>query len=68
MILEKIFLTLCSINWPNLIAWLPLILKILDNICIAIVCLLVWDVINSEINLSFLIKPFSFMTMNSEQK
>ena len=36
--LAKIFPLLYSINWPNFIAWLPLLLDILDNICIAIVC------------------------------
>ena len=34
----KMFLMLYSINWPNFIAWLPLLLEILGNICIAIVC------------------------------
>ena len=33
----KMFLMLCSINRPNLIAWLPLPLEILGNMCIAIV-------------------------------
>ena len=34
----KIFLMLQSINWPNFIAWLPLLLDILSNTFIAIVC------------------------------
>ena len=34
----KIFLKLYSINLPNFIAWLPLLLEILDNMCIAMVC------------------------------
>ena len=34
----KVFLMLYSINWPNLIAWLALLLAILGNMCIAIVC------------------------------
>ena len=34
----KTFLILYSINRPNFIAWLPLLLDILDNMCIAIVC------------------------------
>ena len=34
----KMFLMLYSINCPNLIAWLPLLLEILCNMCIAIVC------------------------------
>ena len=32
------FLMLCSINWPNFIVWLSLLLQILGNMCIAIVC------------------------------
>ena len=38
---------------------LSLILEIFDNMCIATLCFPVYDVINFEINLSFLIKPFS---------
>ena len=34
----KMFLMLYSINWPNGIAWLPLLLEILSNMCIAIDC------------------------------
>ena len=34
----KMFLMLYSINWPNFIDWLPLLLDILGNMCIAIVC------------------------------
>ena len=33
----KMFLMLYSINLPNFIAWLPLLLDILGNICIPIV-------------------------------
>ena len=35
---RKIFLMLHSINWPNFIVWLPLLLDILGNMCITIVC------------------------------
>ena len=35
---RKIFLLLYSINWPNFIAWLPLLCEIWVNMCIAIVC------------------------------
>ena len=31
-------LTLHSIKWPNFVVWLPLILGILGNVCIAIAC------------------------------
>ena len=34
----QIFLMLYSIKWSNFIAWLPLLLEILANMCIAIVC------------------------------
>ena len=34
----KMFHMLYSVNCPNFIAWLPLLLEILDNICVAIVC------------------------------
>ena len=38
----KIFLLLCSVNWPSLIVWLPLLPEILSNICCPIlgICLL----------------------------
>ena len=35
---RKNFLLLYSINWPSFIVWLPLLLEILLNRCIAIVC------------------------------
>ena len=35
--LRKMFLMLHSINWPNFIVRLPLLLEILDNMCITIV-------------------------------
>ena len=34
----KLFHILYSISWPNFIVWLPLLLEILDNMCISIVC------------------------------
>ena len=36
--------------------------EIKGNMCIAIVCFLGCDIINFEINLIFLIKPFLYMT------
>ena len=36
---KKMLLMLHSINWPNFIAWLPLVLEILGNMCIGTVCL-----------------------------
>ena len=64
---RKTFLRLHSINWPNSIAWLPLLLEILFTMCVAIVCFPGWDVINVEINLNFLIKPFFSMPKMSRQ-
>ena len=52
------FILLYFINWPCVIAWLPLLRDILSNMCIAIVCLPGSDVMNFEVNLIFLIKPF----------
>ena len=46
------------INWPNFIVWLPFIIEILDNMCIAIVCEPDCDVMNFEVNLIFLVEPF----------
>ena len=57
-----------SINWPNVIVWLPLFLEILSNICIAIVCYQACDVINIEINPTLLVKPFFYITKTTRQK
>ena len=65
---KKIFFMLYSINWPNSIAWLPLILEIMSNMFIAIVCFPGFDVINFDINLIFLIKPLLCLTKKSSQK
>ena len=54
----KMLLMLYSINWPNFIAWLPLLLEILGNICIAIVFYPGCDVMDIEIDLIFLVVPF----------
>ena len=55
----KMFLMLYSINWPNFIVWLLLLLEILGNMCIALVCYPGCDVMDFEFNLIFLIEPFS---------
>ena len=57
-----------SINWLNFTVWLPLLLEIFGNMCITIVSEPVWDVIEFEINLIFLIKPFRYITKKSRQK
>ena len=50
------FFLLYSIDSPNFIVWLSLLWEILGNICIAIACKC--DVMNFEVALMFLIKPF----------
>ena len=64
----KVFLILYSINWSNFIVWLSLLLEILGNMCIAIICKPGCDVINSKINLIFLIKPFLYLSKNVKTK
>ena len=49
----KMFLMIYSINRPNLIAWLPLPLERLGNMCVRIVCEPVCEVMDFEINLLF---------------
>ena len=56
-----------SINWPNFVAWLHLLLDILDNICILIFSPLC-DILNFENSLSLLIKPFFYITKKPGQK
>ena len=51
----EMFLMLYSINWSNFIAWLPLLVEILGNMCIATVRYPGCDVIHFEINIIFLI-------------
>ena len=53
---------------PSLIGWMLLLLEILNNMFIAVICFPVCDVIKFEINLSFFIKPFSYMTKNVRTK
>ena len=65
---RKMFFMLYSINWPDFIVWLSLLLEILGNMCTAIVYQPDCDVIKFEINLTFLIKLFCYMTKKSRQK
>ena len=64
LILHKITKTLYSINWPNVLVWLPSLLEIVGNMCIVIFCSPVYDMINVEMNLGFLIKPFLYKIKN----
>ena len=47
---------------------MPLLLEIFGNICTVITCFPDFEVINVEIILSFLNKPFSYITKKSERK
>ena len=49
---------LYSINSPNFIAWLPLLLEVLGDMRITTVFYLSCDVMDFEINLIFLIESF----------
>ena len=62
---RKILLVLYSTNWRNF--WLPLLLELLDSVCIIIVCFPRCDVINFEIKLILLIKQFFYLTKTSRQ-
>ena len=55
-------------DWANSILCVPLVLKMLGNMLNVIICLRVCYIITFQINLSFLIKPFSYMIKRSEQK
>ena len=66
--MRRIFLMLYLINRSNLIFRLLLLLEILDNMSIVIICLPVHDLVNFEINLSFLTGRFSPRPEKSGQK
>ena len=66
--LTKMFFMLYYINWPNFIVRLSLLLEILGNTCILIISFSDCNVINFEINLIFLIKPFFYLTKKVRQK
>ena len=61
------WLLLYSINWPNVMVWLPLHFVIFGNMCTVIICFPVCDVINFEIYLIFVIKPLSYSNRKSGQ-
>ena len=48
--------------WLNFIVWLPLLFEVSGKVIIAIVSVPTCDTIAFEIYLSFLIKPFSYIT------
>ena len=61
---KKFFCYICSINWPNLIVWFPLLCELLGNMCnmeygqYGIVCKSGCDIMNFKVNLIFLIQLF----------
>ena len=65
---RKIFPLLYSINWPNLVVWLSLLCKILGNMRITIVCKPGCHVMNFEVSLIDLIKPFFLHDQNVLKK
>ena len=65
---RKIFFLLYSINWPNFMLPLSLILQILSNMCIVIVPYSGCNVVNFEINMIFQIKPFFLDEQKDEIK
>ena len=64
---QEKFLMLHSIDWPNFTVCLPSLLAILDNMCIVIICCPVCDIINFEINHSFLIKALLCRTWTQDK-
>ena len=61
---RKIFLVLCSTNWPNFIVLMSLLCEILGNMFIGIVCKPGCDAMNFEDNLTFVIKLFFLHDQN----
>ena len=59
---RKMFFFLCSIIWPNFIAWLSLCLEILDHMYIVTVCFSGCGIINLKINHIFFIKPLFYLS------
>ena len=59
---RNLFLTLHSIKFTNFIVCLYLLLEVLVNMCFIITCYTGCDVIDFDLNLSFLIKLFFHMT------
>ena len=57
-----------SVNWLNFFVWLSLLLEISGNMCIWVVCYPVCDIMNFQNYLSFLVKPFPYITKNAFTK
>ena len=65
---RKIFHISHSIKWSTFIIWLPLLLEILDNMCIVIICFPVYDARNFENSLSFFIRACFYMNKKLRTK
>ena len=65
---RKLFFKVYSINWPNFIASLSLLLEILQYVHFNFFCFRVDGFMNFEINLSSLIKAFSYLTKKVNMK
>ena len=59
---RKMFLTLYFVNWPNFIVRLRLVLNLPSNLFIIVLSFRGCEVINTENNVSFLIRPFFCIT------
>ena len=55
---RKIFFMLYPVIWTNFTIWLVLTIEKLGKVTIVIICIPICDVIDFEINISFLVKPF----------
>ena len=65
---RKTLLKLYSINWPNFIVWLSLLLEIFGNISTVVICFPINDVLNFELTLLFKSSHFTAWPQNSETK
>ena len=57
---RKMFLWLYCINWQNFIVWLSSLREILGNMYVVILCSPGCDVMNFEIYITLLLKPFFY--------
>ena len=55
---------LYSINWPNCLVWLPLLCEIFGNMCIAMACKPICDIVDFVVQ----IKPFYLDDQKSRDK
>ena len=65
---QKIFLTICSINWLIFIVWLTLLFEISGNMFMVIICVLFFDIISLILTIAFLSSRFPAWSKRSGQK